>query len=190
MEPGYQSTAAIARCSVQSDMPKTDQVPVFFRDQDDVCESPAHIWTREDCRAKRNLAGKFENSGRTFRLFAARPQVFPVSASSLKSSNVIEVADTISFSEVLANVGIAGNVGDPPDRRLVKRAQAKVRLYPQIHDDQAVLAAYARTDPPSNAPKCPDCNQPLRKLNEADGIKTWVCDHCREAAWQKHEARL
>lgn len=124
-------------------MPKTDEVPVFYRDQDDVCDHPAHVWPRQKCREAKKVLGNFENHGRTFRLFVPQPRIYPVTAADLKSSNFLPEATTITNSEVLANVGIAGMPEDiAAPRHLVKRAKQKIRAYlhPDVRDKQAVTA--------------------------------------------------
>lgn len=124
-------------------MANTNAVPVFWRDQDDVLERPAHTWPRTECRQKKNTAGKFENHGKTFRLFAARPQLHPVTAADLATSNVIHESATITTSEMLANVGIAGPDGldVPAPRHVVRRAQQKIRAYydADVRDAKAPL---------------------------------------------------
>lgn len=121
-------------------MPKSDEVSVFWRDQDLVCERPAFSWPRSECRAKKNIVGTFIDNGKSFRLFALRPKIYPVTAADLRTSNHLPEACTISLSETLANVGIAGLLpGEPAPRHIVKRAQAKIRVYDHVHDDQAVL---------------------------------------------------
>ena len=126
-------------------MAKTDEVPVFYRDQDEVCERPAKIWLRSECREHNKVSGRFFNNGKAFRLFSPSPKIYAVSASSLRPQNVVPAASTISFSELQANVGIAGPKGDssPAPRHLVRNAQAKIKAYPFVHDTQAVLAANA-----------------------------------------------
>lgn len=124
-------------------MPKTDSVPVFYRDQDDLREREALTWTREMCRAAKGIRGSFFDHGRKFRLAVARPRIYPVTAADLKTSNHLPAAETITFGEILANVGITSNCESPNTpalRHLVRAAQAKIRAYPRVHDDLAVVA--------------------------------------------------
>lgn len=122
-------------------MPTVAEVPVFWRDQDRVREKPHTTWTRIECRAKKNISGQFCDHGRSFMLFAPRPKIYPVSAADLLSSNILPDASTISNEELLANVGIAGPSGmrEPAPRHLVRRAQQKIRAYPRVHDELAVV---------------------------------------------------
>lgn len=129
-------------------MPKTDQVPVFYRDQNEVCERPAFLWSRSECRERKNVAGKFFDHGKSFRLFSPRPKIYPVTAAELKASNIIPDATTITLSETLANVGIAGKPEDvAAPKHIVKRAQDKINAYRKTYDDLATLALIARPRP-------------------------------------------
>lgn len=121
-------------------MAKTDAVPVFYRDQDELRERPFTTWTREKCREVKKKLGNFITNGKHFRLFAVRPKIYPVTAADLKDGNFLPVAETISMGELLANVGICGKWDEPAPRHVIKAAQAKVRMYPQVHDTQAVVA--------------------------------------------------
>jgi hypothetical protein len=82
-------------------------------------------------------AGSFIESGRAFRLHQPSP---PPPISYLPGP--LETATTITLSEIHANCGITGGgeIGTPADKRLVERAQHKIRAYPHIFDDLAVLA--------------------------------------------------
>jgi len=117
---------------------------VFYRDDNEVCARPLQHLTREECRTARDDGrGKFFDNGKKFRLFASRPALYPVTASSLKSSNVLPSPTTITNSELLANVGIAGTSEDvQAPRHLVKRAQQKIRAYMDktIREAQATTA--------------------------------------------------
>jgi len=124
-------------------MAKTDAVPVFYRDQDELRERPFTTWTREKCREVKKKLGNFISNGKKFRLFAMRPKIYPVTAADLKPSNFLPCAETITMSEVLANVGITPNSehrNEPALRHMVRAAQAKVRAYPSVHDTFAIVA--------------------------------------------------
>lgn len=121
-------------------MAKTDEVPVFYRDQDASVPRPHTVWLRSKCREQRKLSGEFIDNGKAFRLYADTPRTFSVTASCFRDSNILDIADTISLSETLANVGIAGHADEPAPRHTVKNAQRKIRAYPHIRDRQAPLA--------------------------------------------------
>jgi hypothetical protein len=135
-------------------MSKVAEIPVFYRDDNEVCASPKQLMTREDCRnAKQDGRGKFFDNGKKFRLFASRPKLYPVTAASLRSSNVLPQACTITTSELLANVGIAGTPEDvAAPRHLVREAQEKIRAYmhKSMRETQAPTA-YGRWPSPMGA---------------------------------------
>lgn len=118
-------------------------VPVFYRDDDESRVRAAYTWTRAQCREAKNIVGRCFDNGKKFRLFKPRPQIFPVTAAALKTSNHIPQASTISNDELFANVGIAGSAEDiSAPRHLVKRAQQKIAAYMDrdMREKQAVTA--------------------------------------------------
>lgn len=120
-------------------MPKSQLVRVFWHDQDANFDTPAFHWTREECRAKKNILGRFISSGCAFQLNARQPRLYPVTAADLHASNEVLFGSTISQAELLANVGIAGGPEEPAPDHVVRRARTKIRLYQRIRDRQAVL---------------------------------------------------
>ena len=88
-------------------------------------------------RLKQISAGKFIDNGRNFRLNSTTPPL-PIAL----PPGPLQSATTITISEVEANVGIAARSA------LVKRAQHKIRAYPHVFDDLAVLAHGSRMRPP------------------------------------------
>lgn len=115
-------------------MPHNDPVPCFFREQDDTWERPGKgVLTRAQCREMKTLGlGKFENHGRTFRLFEAalnREPIFPNDDFTRPSSADSDCC--ISFAEMQANVGIVDD-GVRNPRGLIAAAQEKVRWYQHV----------------------------------------------------------
>lgn len=98
------------------------------------------MWLREKCRAAKKLSGNFFAHGTKFRLFATAPKIYSVTAADLKTSNVIPVGKTLPEREMLANVGIAGNFGEPAPRKYVRQIQDKFAVYEREHDKLAVFA--------------------------------------------------
>ncbi len=121
-------------------MAKSDLVSCFFKEQDDTWEKPARLLTRAELKEKKALLGKYENNGRTFRLFECRPIELRVYRDdSPDQSSAIESDTSISFAEMLANVGIVDD-GVRNPRGVILLAQEKIRWYGKIFDQQAVLA--------------------------------------------------
>jgi hypothetical protein len=105
-------------------------VPVFYYDQDSSWQEPYRTVSRQEARCmKQTGAFFFIDHGRALRSKLPRP---PLPVSFLPG--LLETAATITLSEIEANVGIA------PTRALVEQAQQKVRAYPHIFDNLAVLA--------------------------------------------------
>jgi hypothetical protein len=105
-------------------------VPVYYLDQDASWQPPCREVSRiEARRLKQAGAGVFIEHGRAFRLKDPAP---PLPISFLPGP--LETAATITLSEIQANVGIA------PSPQLVARAQRKIRCYPHVFDELAVLA--------------------------------------------------
>lgn len=102
----------------------------------------------EQARKMRNASmGKFENHGKSFRLFEARHREVPrapVPSTSPDSSAAI------SPSEMHANVGITqGSPGEPAAKHIVDRAQNKIRAIGRrdlgTYDTRAPLAFSAHS---------------------------------------------
>jgi hypothetical protein len=111
-------------------MPSLAVVSVFYLDQDSSFAPPCRIVSRiEARRLKQIAAGKFIDNGRNFRLNCTAPPL-PI----VLPPGPLQSATTITNSEVEANVGIAARSA------LVKRAQHKIRAYPHVFDDLAILA--------------------------------------------------
>ena len=90
---------------------------------------------------KRGGIGWFIDHGKAFRLLKRAPEL-PIMDHPRRVLGSIESAATITVSEMRANVGdVDESVRNP--RETVKRAQAKVKLYPFIFDR---LASAARCD--------------------------------------------
>lgn len=105
-------------------------VPVFYLDQDASWQPPCREVSRMEARRlKASGAGCFIEHGRAFRLKQPSP---PPPCGFLRG--LLETATTITMSEVEANVGIA------PTLNLVLRAQHKIRAYPHVFDQLAILA--------------------------------------------------
>jgi hypothetical protein len=124
------------------------EVPTFWFGQSDA-ETPCCVLTREQARLmKAAQLGKFENHGRTFRLVAATPTA--ESGSRFTISQSVESSESISLSEMLANVGITARTSDdldqPAPRHIVQRAQEKVRAIRdgEGFDESAPLAFGSR----------------------------------------------
>jgi hypothetical protein len=125
-------------------MPKTDEVPCFYREQDDTWEKPAQTLLRTDVRTLKDAGlGKFENHGRTFRLFAFSPsymnEISLQADRNLSHSAPGESDSSISLAEMQANLGIVSD-GLRHPRAFVRRAQEKIKAWPHIFDEQALLA--------------------------------------------------
>lgn len=123
---------------VVSRLPETSKTPmsslamvkVFYLDQDASWQPPCREVSRiEARRLKQAGAGVFIEHGRAFRLKEPSP---PPPCGFL--AGPLETAATITLSEIEANVGIA------PSPNLVIRAQHKIRAYPHVFDQLAVLA--------------------------------------------------
>ena len=123
------------------------EVPVFYRDQDEL-EAPCRVILRDEARKlKKDGLGYFISHGRQFRLYASEPKIeafLPPSGTTQPS--------TISLSELLANVGITADWEVNPIGK-IRRARAKIRLYPHVGDEQAPLAR-----PYSNFTRVSDCH--------------------------------
>jgi len=116
-------------------MSAKSEVPVFYRDQDELSESPCRVDSREECRRlKKAGLGYFISHGRAFRLFGESPKI----ATTPPPSGTTQ-ASTITYDEVRANVGITEETERYPTRA-IRRAQAKIRVYPFIGDVRAPLA--------------------------------------------------
>ena len=128
----------------QNTMSSLTMVPVFYLDQDSSWQQPHELVSRDRARRLKSTGvGVFIEHGRAFRLH----QPSPLPSISLTPGQ-IETATTLTVSEIQANVGITpGDPGVPPNRELVRRAQFKVRLYPRIFDNLAVLAHGSRFQP-------------------------------------------
>lgn len=112
-------------------MPKSDLVPAFYLNQDEMVEKPCRIMTREEARAaKKADEGWFISNGKYFRL---RNRV-PLEQQKEQTVNGINSCAGISRSEMQANVGIAKSRG------AIIRAQEKVKAYPLVYDKLAVTA--------------------------------------------------
>jgi hypothetical protein len=117
-------------------MSAKSEVPVFFRDQDELSEPPCRVDSRDECRRMKKAGlGYFICHGRAFRLFGECPKIV---ATSPPPSGTTQ-ASTITYDEVRANVGITDETERYPSRA-IRRAQAKIRVYPFIGDVQAPLA--------------------------------------------------
>lgn len=119
-------------------MAKTDEVPVYYRDQD-TFTLQCDTWLRSKCREQKGITGRFIDNGAKFRLFADRPRVY-IGADELLASNSFDTNGTISLSEVLANVGMSLQNRPIPSRARIRDVQAKIRLYPEITDERSPLA--------------------------------------------------
>jgi hypothetical protein len=129
------SGAGVARDSLAN-------VPTFLFEQSDT-DKPYCLLTRDQARQmKAEQRGKFENHGHTFRLFDSMPK------RELPRFNPSESADScesISLTEMKANVGITENDADQPALRgVVHHAQQKIRAIGRreegTFDDKSPLA--------------------------------------------------
>ena len=120
-------------------MSAIEQVPVYGLNQDACLDAPMRLVSREEARAmKRDKLGWFISSGKAFRLAERLPEI--VESFSVRKLGSLEVtAATITLQETRANVGLVDDRVRNP-RETVRRAQAKVRLYPRILDTLAPLA--------------------------------------------------
>jgi hypothetical protein len=117
------------------------EVPVFHLDSDCQVDAPSHFVPRSEARImKRRGDGWFIDHGKAFRLLERAPEVEITDPRRVLGS--IESAATITVAEMRANVGdVDESVRNP--RETVRRAQAKIKLYPFIFDR---LAPGARCD--------------------------------------------
>ena len=113
---------------------RTDAVPVFYLNQDHSCEKPIQIVSRAEARQmKKSGVGWFCSNGKVFQLAERIPVVVEPERI---TSTWTETSGAICKSEMLANAGIVDpRVRNP--REVIRRARAKVRLYPSIFDDLA-----------------------------------------------------
>jgi hypothetical protein len=120
-------------------MSAIEQIPVYGLNQDAGLDAPLKLVSREEARAmKRENAGWFISSGKAFRLAERIPEIAQtISICALGSLDI--TAATITLQETRANVGLVDDRVRNP-REAVRRAQAKVRLYPHILDVLAPLA--------------------------------------------------
>jgi hypothetical protein len=105
------------------------EVPTFYCQQDEHTP-PCCVLTRGQARQMKEAGlGKFENHGRTFRLEGSAPAR---EASRFSVSESADSCESISFAEMLANVGITNDEpGTAAPRGVVRRARQKIRA---IHD--------------------------------------------------------
>jgi hypothetical protein len=130
---------APAVAPVQSEEPT---INTFYFDQDDATDTPCCVLTRAQARGmRREGRGKYENNGKTFRLFDRSPR----SQRTFQVSESPGSKPTISTAEMKANVGITEDEPDrPANRAVVKRAQQKIRAIGRrelgTYDDRSPLA--------------------------------------------------
>ncbi len=104
---------------------------------------PCREVSRDAARKLKDIgAGKFVDNGRSFQLNQATPVAPVFIDAECLAPAPLSTAETITFAEIQANVGITsgGEPGWPADRNTVRRAQQKIRAYPHIFDDLAVVA--------------------------------------------------
>lgn len=122
---------ALAWADPAEKLPPGELLPVFYLDQDDKQESPCRMETKAALRdMKRAGDGRFFNHGKAFRL-AVRSPMRRAPLLRFGPSRSKDSPASISFAEMQANVGIAGEVRDwqenaPAPRHLVRRAQEKI----------------------------------------------------------------
>jgi hypothetical protein len=125
-------------------MPSKSVVAVYYLDQDRSWMKPCREVSRYAARKLKDIgSGKFVDNGWSFQLSQTTPvpQCEYLEAVNLPPAP-LGVAETITFAEIQANVGITsgGEPGLPANRNAVRRAQAKIRAYPTIFDKLAVIA--------------------------------------------------
>jgi len=117
-------------------MPKSDLVQVYYLNQDEVCEKPCQIMTREEARqAKKEDKGWFICHGVKFRL---RNKVPVIGIRQNREKPAAMSDGGICAREIRANVGIPTKDIISPLEILM--AQQKVIAYPHTRDKLAVLA--------------------------------------------------
>ncbi len=124
-------------------IPAKAVVPVYYLEQDRSWMKPCREVSREAARKLKDIgAGKFVDNGRSFQLNQGTPLAYADYQAEHLPPAPLNVAETITFAEIQANVGITagGEPGWPADRNTVRRAQQKIRAYPHIFDDLAVVA--------------------------------------------------
>jgi len=120
-------------------MSAIEMVPVYGLNQDACLDAPLKHVSREEARAmKREKLGWFISSGKAFRL-AERVEEAVEEFSPRKLGSLDITAATITLQETQANVGLVDERVRNP-REMIRRAQAKVRLYPFIFDQRAHTA--------------------------------------------------
>jgi hypothetical protein len=111
------------------------EVPVFYLDDDCQSVAPCKLVSRTEARTmKHGGVGWFIDHGKAFRLLERAPEDTVLDPRRVLGS--IESAATITVAEMRANVGdVDESVRNP--RETVRRAQAKIKLYPFIFDRRA-----------------------------------------------------
>ena len=113
-------------------MLKTDFVPAYYLNQDEVCEKPYRLLTRDEARhAKKENQGWFICHGTKFR-FHLRTPVIVIKQD--RQRPTVNSCCGISKNEMLANAEVSDS-----DLAIIK-AQQKVKAYPHTYDKQAILA--------------------------------------------------